>query len=156
MQLKAYLLSIIAAGTICAIINSLLIKNSSHSSMIKLLCGAFLTVTIVAPWKTFRFDSITDFKMETEHAAMSAVEDGIESSRQAVGEIIKEKTEAYILDKASSIGTYIDVEVTLSNTDIPTPESVAIKGAVSPYAKNKLSSCIANDLDIPEEKQTWN
>lgn len=155
-QMKAYILSIVATATICAIINGLLSKGNTYSSLIKLLCGVYLVVAIVAPWKSFRFDTIADFKDKTENAAASVVDEGIESSKQAAGKIIKEKTEAYILDKASSLGTKIDVEVTLSDTDIPIPEMVTISGVVSPYAKQKLSRNIASELDIPEEKQTWN
>lgn len=154
-HIKSYLLSIIAAAVICAIINTLFANKTGYGGLIKLLCGIFLTVTIVAPWKRFRFDSFTAFKDELSNAANIAVDNGVEYSKQAVCEIIKAKTEAYILDKASSMGMNIDVEVTLNNADLPLPQKVTIQGAVSPYAKERLSKCIVNELDIPEDELIW-
>ena len=154
-NIKGYLLSIIAAAIICAITNALLHKKSAYAALAKLITGVFLTVTIVAPWKDFRFDFITEYTEDVSNAAAAAANVGTESAQQAIGEIIKSKTEAYILDKAVSMGLNIEVEVTLDSSDPPLPQRVTIKGAVSPYAKEKLTKCIAENLAIPEEEQLW-
>ena len=63
-------------------------------------------------------------------------------------EIIKQRTQAYILDKAQALNTVLEVEVTLSDDDIPVPLKVRLKGKISPYAKGRLQATIAEDLGI--------
>ena len=69
--------------------------------------------------------------------------------------IIKEKTEAYILEKAESLGLDISVEINFGEADSMVPTEVRISGPVSPYAKDQLSKTISTDLGIPEERQIW-
>ena len=59
------------------------------------------------------------------------------------------------MDKAAALGIRVSVEVILADGDLPVPEQVLIKGAVSPYAKQKLTRMLSEDLGIAEEDQTW-
>ncbi len=80
---------------------------------------------------------------------------GKTSAREATAQIIIENTEAYILDKASSIGLSIEVEVVLSEEDVQKPIGVKIFGDASPYARRQLQHWIYDSLGIPEGNQTW-
>ena len=153
--MKSYLLSITAAAIICAVTNALMHKKSSYGTLIRFLSGIFLTVTVVGPWKNLNFDYLTAYKQDLISQSQAAVNSGVESAKSELSNIIKTKAEAYILDKAVSMDLDIEVEVTLDSADPPVPLSVTIKGAVSPYAKERLSKYIVSDLAITEDKQIW-
>jgi hypothetical protein len=57
------------------------------------------------------------------------------------------------LDKAESLGAELTVEVMLDDSQIPIPTKVRIRGNISPYNREKLSSIIERDLGIPTEAQ---
>ena len=84
-----------------------------------------------------------------------AVAEGEQQTKTALARLIKQRTCAYILDKAQALNVALEVEVTLSDDDIPVPEAVRLKGKVSPYAKGRLQTIIAEDLGIEKERQTW-
>ena len=73
----------------------------------------------------------------------------------ALRQIIKTETEAYILDKAAQFDLQLDVQVALTDDVMPVPESVQLTGSVSPYVKSRLQILISNDLGIPKEQQLW-
>ena len=72
-----------------------------------------------------------------------------------LAQFIKERTQSYILDKAQSLNAVLDVEVTLSDDEIPVPVKVCITGKVSPYARGRLENLIIEDLGIEKENQIW-
>ena len=67
--------------------------------------------------------------------------------------LIKEKTEAYIWDKANRLGLSCTVSVTAAagESGIPLPDSAVIRG---PYSE-ALARCIEEEVGIPAEKQIW-
>ena len=67
--------------------------------------------------------------------------------------IISAEVEAYILDKAASLGVDLNVEVWLNDTGLP--ESVALSGQIAPSDRQVLSQFIDHDLGVGEEAQTW-
>jgi hypothetical protein len=59
------------------------------------------------------------------------------------------------LDKAQALNTALEVEVTLSDDEIPIPVKVRLSGKVSPYAKGRLQQIISEELGIERENQIW-
>lgn len=154
-EIRQYIISVTAAALFCAIITSLLCKKDSGFAIIKLLSGLLLAYTVIAPWTKIRLTDISIYTDSISAEAEQFVQCGADYMYSETATIIKEKSEAYILDKAASMGLNIEVEVTLSNTDPPMPDSAVIKGAVSPYAKEKLQVCFQSDLGIPKENLLW-
>ena len=74
---------------------------------------------------------------------------------QAMTELIKEKSQAYILDKAAELDASITADVTISEEELPKPLSVVISGQVSPYNRKRLESILETDLGIAKENQVW-
>lgn len=148
-----YLLSVTAAGILCAIVKQLS-KNAS-AKIIRAVCGVFMAITIFSPVIHIQFNSIEDFLMEAKYEAEETRDDGIESASSAMADIIKQQTEAYILDKAVSLGVNIDVNVKMSDTNPPVPKEVILSGNVSPYMKNKMIQYITANIGISEENQRW-
>ena len=69
--------------------------------------------------------------------------------------IIKGETEAYILDKAASLGVELEVDVLLEDMYPMAPKTVRLSGSVSPYVRNRLQNIIAEELGISKENQIW-
>ena len=120
-----------------------------------MVCGLFLTVSVIGPVTDLDFSYVTAFADSFSQSAQSAASVGTRWAEEAQREIIKSETEAYILDKAAAYGLQIEVDVTLADGEQPKPERVTLSGAASPYARGKMQTLIADELGIPKERQLW-
>lgn len=154
-SVRGYLLSITAAAFICSIINALTPKDCAQRGIVRMMCGLFLAITAISPFTSIKINQFHNFWSDMRQESDQIVMQGESMANNAYCDIIKDRSEAYILDKASVMGLNIEVEVTLSDTVPSSPYSVEIAGAISPYSKRKLQEMIANDLAIPEERQKW-
>ncbi len=150
-----YLLSVTAAAMICGLVQKMLTGKGTASAVGKMLCGVFLAVTVLRPVAQLSFGAVEDFTAGLQDQAQAAVQDGKDQFHLSLAAIIKEKTEAYILDEAKKLDVSLQVQVTLSTDPVPVPLSAKLKGRVSPFAKGKLKTLIRDNLGIPEEKQIW-
>ena len=155
-RLKAYLFSVVAAAIVCALLKGLIPGKRSHAEIIKLLSGLFLTITVIAPLVKLEFGGITDYIDGLSAEGKIVAETGELMAREEAGLQIRNRLEAYILDKANSLQLDITVEVVLNEQGDLQPKQVLLKGAASPYKKQVLSRYIANELGVPEEEQKWN
>ena len=153
MDMGKYLLSIITAALLCGIATSLLGNKGALGTAVKLLAGIYMTLSIVAPWGQLRFGELSDLKDQLTSDAERVTLSGQNAAREAMAESIINSTRAYILDKAESLGAELTVEVMLDDSPIPIPNKVRIRGNISPYNREKLSSIIERDLGIPTEAQ---
>ena len=150
-----YLLCVTSAAIVCAIISTLPISTGAVKVTIKLVCGLFLCYCFISPvvkLDKFDFSALTG---DIVDEAAAFVDEGETMAANAISEIILDRTRAYILDKATELGLDVDVTVFLSGDDMPQPYTVAIKGAVSPYARTILSEYLEKDLGVPKENQLW-
>ena len=154
-EIRQYILSVVASAIISAIVIGILGKKGSYAQIAKLLCGLFVLITAVSPWVNIQIRERSSFFESIQSDSEEAVRTGERMAHEATAEIIKSQTEAYILDKAAAMGLRLSVEVTLDCAQPPKPESVTIRGSVSPHAKQTLSNYIRNDLGISEDKQLW-
>ncbi len=153
--MSGYLIGIIAAALVCGIVEKLLGDKGAIGLMGRLLCGVFLVLTFLSPLKSVRLRNLNLRTNDYAQAVEEARDDGAELAQSALADGIKQRTEAYILDKAAGMDVALSVEVTLDESQIPMPESVRLTGAVSPYAKQRLTNIIQEDLGIDKEHQIW-
>lgn len=153
--ISAYLLQVTAAAVICGIFKSLLGKKGGATGLVRLLCAVFMTVTVLSPLTNL--DVAGWFTNFTEYGtlAQTVVEDAKLSAERELASDIKQRTEAYILDKAKSFGMTVNVEVAVTAGTVPMPSGVRIIGPVAPYAKARLSSWLQEEMGIPLEDQEW-
>ena len=154
-QVKEYILALLAAGIICALLGRILKENKTSGTLIKVLSGVFMVVTMIGPLKNLRFDLEELPVFSYSELAQQSVAVGQARSEEYLTALIKTRVEAYILHKAEALKAELTVEVTLNDSSPPTPEAVLISGNVSPYAKSRLAEMIENDIGIPEELQQW-
>ena len=155
VMLGRYIFSVTTAAIIFSILQSLLHKNSAAAMLVRLIGGLFLTFTVIAPVIDFDLDSILEQSWAyTSHA------DDIAAAGQTIAaeqrsQRIKEQCETYIIDKAMSYQTQLDVDITLTNDEMPLPSAVLLKGNISPYVKSIIATWIQDEMGIPEDHQIW-
>ena len=154
-QLANAIISMATAAIIAGIIGAMSQLKNGTAKLIRLICGLFLTFHILAPIKGLNFDTIEIISDEYITAGEEAAMRGKELTIEATRARIKTETESYILDKAAYLGASLEVDVTVSHSEIPAAEAVLIRGNLSPYARIKLQQIIESELGVPREKQSW-
>ena len=152
---RGYLLSVLAAALICAIATRLMGEKGTLATLTRLIAGLFRAFVFIRPVAGLDLSGLTDWSVRFDAEAEEAVAAGQSQTRKALAQLIKEQTQAYILDKAQALEAVLEVEVTLSDDDIPVPVKVRLSGKASPYAKGRLQSIITEDLGIEKENQIW-
>lgn len=155
--LRSYLLAIVAVSLLTAILLGLLPKGGVRRAA-GLTCAMALAVVVLRPVAALDGESlaraIARLEMESEQ-----LRTGVEvKNRELVAAIIKQNAETYILDKAASMGLELRAEVTVeSGSGYPYPTAVTLTLTGSPTLEQRqaLSACIAENLAIPAERQTW-
>lgn len=153
--IRKYLLSVICAAIICAVVNTLSGKKKAYGSITRLISGIFMALTLISPLVNIRLTDYADYFNGFSADGKAAVAYAEAEAMDELRSIIKSQSEAYILDKAVSMDAVLNVEVTLNNENPPIPCGVKLTGSVSPYTKDVLSRLIANDLAIAKEDQLW-
>lgn len=152
---REYIFSVCGAAMICAIITPFLKKKSTTSGIGKLAAGIFLLLTVLRPLPGFHWTSFGDLLTQARIDAEIATQTGEENARQAIGQIITEQTQAYILQKADTLGLHLSVEVSVSDDSLPVPKKVCLTGVAAPYAKQQLQEWICQNLGIAKELIIW-
>ena len=154
-QIKQYLVSVLASAILCSIIIRIVDKQNVTVVIVKMSASVLLTVTLFAPLLKLQFNELSTWIDAYKAEANLLVSDGMLAATKEKSSIIKERVETYILDKATSYGIEIRVNIEFSDSNALLPDQVVIEGAASPYAKQRLQKTIADDLGIPLEKQIW-
>lgn len=154
-DVEAYIFTICGASLICAIARKFLGDKGSTAEIGKMMIGIFLLVIVVKPILNFSFSDLQNLSFSAQMDAMDSVWRGEESSHQQMAAIIKERTAAYILQKAQQLDVSLNVDVQVSDDGIPVPQKVVIAGNISPFAKQQLQMVIEQDLGISKECQVW-
>lgn len=149
-----YVLSVIISALICGILPGLL-QSGAIKDITKAVCGLVLTLTIISPFRSVNLEIPDHFLFMDEDLEISAVSEGEMLALEAMAEIIKVETEAYILDKANELNAQIDVDMRLSGEYPPIPVAAVIIGKISDPIRAQLQEIMCTELNIPKEEQTW-
>jgi stage III sporulation protein AF len=153
--IREYILSVITAGLLCAIVGKLLNDKGVPATIGKLLTGIIMMISVLAPFAELSADSVLDLKTEYQTISLDAVQRGEKITSDAMQNSISNSLEAYLLDKAQEMGMELQVEVILSDDLYPIPVKVIISGIASPYGKKRMSQIIEANLGVMEENQVW-
>lgn len=149
-SLRQWLLGIVLTSLAAGLARSLA-PSGRQQAAARLAGGLLLTLSILRPVLALS-GGWQDLPVEIPQTAAQS-EAYRKNQREAFSELIEEKTEAYILDKAEQLGLACGAEVAveLSQSGIPLPDRVTVTGPFSP----ELSACIEEEVGIPAEKQSW-
>lgn len=153
--LRTYILRVISAALICAIITAILGKKGTNGRIGAMLSSIFLAITMLSPVSGLDLSDWISWMNDFETQSESFTEEGEQMARNSMSEIIKQHTEAYILDKAVSYGAEVTADITIGEGELPVPVAVDIHGGISPAGKAAVSRIIEEELGIPKEEQRW-
>lgn len=150
--IRTYIFTIAVAAILSAVVMSIIPEGGGRQSIVKMICGLFLLVTVCMPigeMSGVKLDSLEDFQDD----AQQIESDTKAQLEQELATVIRQKAAAYIEDKAAEMGAELAVEVTLGEDMLPW--EITLTGRVSPYAKKQLAEQIQQDLAISEQRQVW-
>lgn len=150
--LRQYLLTLLCAAAICSILPHF--SGKTGKRILRLVCGVFLTVTMIAPILRVDLELIWE-AIPSQRISEDISIQGQIQARESMASIIKSETEAYILDKAKQLGLMLSATVLLSQDDIPIPVGAVLDGAATKEQKNRIAEILARDLGIPKEALQW-
>ena len=153
-DVKQYLISISAAAILSACVTSFF-KSGTNGKLIRMICSVFVSITVLQPFINLNLPSLERYFQSFSADASQCVADGIQQAADAEREGIKQRIEAYILNKATQYDCELEVFAILSEDSPYQPLGVQIKGEISPYAKAMLSAAIEQSLGILKEDQKW-
>ena len=154
--MKTYLLTVVAASFLYSLIANFL-TNGKCKKILSFIGTLLMTVTVLSPLAkldaTKMSKAIAELQLETEEWKT-----GVDiQNRELIGVLIKQKSEAYVLDKAEAMEVALSLEITLQDDGgYPYPYRISIDGTWTEEEKHKLSIMISEDLGIPAERQEWN
>ncbi len=154
-SIRTYVLSVVTAAMLCAILSELSGRLSTTGKLLKMVSGMVLALCMLGPLAQISFDGFFDRWDSIQDAGEQLVHRGAAQTDEAMARRIISETEAYILSKANALGAEITVSVSLTADPIPVPNAVTVRGSLSAYAKTTLSAMLTQDLGIPREAQTW-
>ena len=150
-----YLLQITAAGIFSSMINKLFVSKGTIGAAVRLLSGIFMILVVVSPLLDVRLDSVFDYLDDLKFEGATVATEGENNAKAAMADIITGQTQAYILDKAKTLGAELVVTVKVTDALPPVPCEVEILGDISPYARRDLSEYIQTQLGVGAEAQKW-
>lgn len=149
---QQYILSLIIAALICAVLNGF-VSDGSSREWIRLLCGVYLLITVAGPLPGFKTISLSDYIAIYQQEADSLAKEGQSQMEQAFSQIIKSETEAYIFDKASKYDADLKITVTISKDFLPV--SAELEGEIPTPSRKELEKILETELGITKEHQIW-
>ncbi len=152
-SLKDYLIAVCCAAVLCAILKQIVGHGKVSGGMLHFLSGLFVVICIISPWKDFTLQDLEKYNPFQTNEVNVYVESGKQITQNQINEIIIEKTEAYILEKAKTMNVQVGVRVELSAEGIP--ECSQITGKLSNSEKDELSAFLLNEIGIQREMQLW-
>lgn len=150
-RLELYILSISAAAMVTGILCGIL-GDGTGKELVKMLCGLLILFTVLKPLRDVDLTQLQSQLTIHTGEAVDTVKLGKEMAAEEMKGIIKQRAEAYILDKAASLQTAIDIDIRVEEM-IPTAATVS--GKISPYSKLQLQRILEDDLGIIRENQVW-
>lgn len=153
--LGAYVLSVAAGAVLCSIAVSLVGQKGTAAAIVRLVCGIIMASIVIRPLGEIIVTDLPNYYDELDAEVSAAVEAGTEQAIVMLSQSISEQTRAYILDKAAQLDLELEVEVFLSDDNIPVPVRVYLTGSASLAARSQLEQVIARDLGIGKEDQIW-
>ena len=151
--LRSWILGLAGTALICAAA-TLLTPGGQVKKVVQLLCGVAMTVALLSPLAEL---DLSDYGLNLSKYRAGAAELTSQAAalRQSLDRsIIEEKLEAYILDKAQSLGadvTAAEVTMQWSTEGFWYPVRAQLQGTFH----GQLSRLLEAELGIPESAQTW-
>lgn len=153
--MKAYLLRLTAAALLAAVVRRAAPQGGAGNAA-KLGAGLLILLTALGPFgEVSLMEAARSVAVWTYGDALTTQRVD-KAANTLMDGLISETAEAYILDKARQMGMDMTFQVTTALREgYPVPWSLRCSGDCSEQQRQELSLWIAEELDIPEERQEW-
>lgn len=145
--LRSWLLSVTACAVLISIAQQLA-NDGAMKKIVRFVGGMVLMLAMLRPLLSLSFD-LPALDGESYREAVEALKETLSAEQEdALRERIAAQTQAYIEDKAASLGLNVRTAI---YDGVPLPDSATLYGE-----KNAaLGAYITQELGITEEKQRW-
>lgn len=153
--MRAYLIRLVAAAILAAVLRRLAPENGSGRGT-RLGAGLLVMITALSPLGSLNLVTAAEHLGQWGYVGGFTEESFQETANGLLEELIKDSAETYILDKAQTLGMELEAEVeTVVQNGCPIPWRVRLRGDVPLEARMELTKMLREDLGIPEERQMW-
>lgn len=154
--MRQWIIGITCGAMLCAVLQVFLPKGGLEKAG-RLAGGLVLLIVTVQPLVGLDYDSLARSLTEYRLIESGYSEDLTEMSGSLLKEIIEERTEAYILDKAEAIGFECEASVTYDwdGEGVPYPSAVRIVSSADAEQERRLAQVIEADLGVPADRQIY-
>ena len=152
--IRSWILGLTGAAAVCAVA-TLLTPRGPVKGVTRTLCGVVMAAALLSPLLGFDFPAYSLNLSEYRARGDALIGRAEEISGAINRRSIEAELEAYILDKAQTLGAAADaakVTVEWSTEGFWFPVAAEIDGGYDAA----LSAFIEGELGIPREAQTWN
>ena len=152
--IRSWILGLTGAATVCAVA-TLLTPRGPVKGVTRTLCGVVMAAALLKPLIGFDFPAYS-LNLSEYRARGAALTGQAEEISDALNRrSIEAELEAYILDKAQTLGAAVsgaEVTVAWSTEGYWYPVAAEIEGSYDAA----LSALIEGELGVSREAQTWN
>ena len=155
--LRNWILGLTAAAFLTAIAMALTPKGRARAAT-GLTAGLVTIVALLAPLMEFDYFAYAGNVEEFELSLDIRVQEMEAAQERLRARIISERIEAYILDKAESVGLsdlYIRVETARQPDGWHYPYAARLYGTYTAEQRRTLETYLAETFGIPRERQIW-
>ena len=154
-QVREYIISVLSVAILVSIIVRISGGQKTVSGLVRILGSILIVITVISPLLTMKINDTSVFISTLKFDAEDIIANAKNKVTEDTAEIITEKIQSYIMDKASKYGANIIATVKLAEPELQVPDTITIQGQVSAYTKSVLQEIIVNDLGICMENQIW-
>ena len=149
--LRQWLLGVIACAMLVSVVQQLCPEGSVRK-LARFTGGLLLLCAMLRPLTTIELPGV-DWDAGGYREAVARLELELGAAQEnTMAEGIAAELEAYIEDKAESLGANVQAQVTMgTGSGAPLPERVTLRGAYSAA----LAEAIEAELGVTKERQTW-
>lgn len=154
-ELRNGLLAVIGAGLLTSVLLEFL-QEGAVKQTVRLVGGLLIALLILAPLTDLELGDFGQYLSQVQ-MEQEMLKTGIPVEQEKIlNQIIQEKAEAYILDKAAEHGAAITVSVTVTAGDAyPYPYKASVTGTLTDAQRRALEQELEQNLGIPKERQVF-
>ncbi|MEG0777491.1 MAG: stage III sporulation protein AF [Oscillospiraceae bacterium] len=148
----------IAGAALIASVAISLTPSGKTKNVLRLICGVVLIIAMISPVIKPNMPAISMDMAKYRQNADELLKKAEESTNNLSRSIIEQESEAYILDKAQSMGIAINsvcVTAKWGDEGYWYPNEIEIVSNISPGEKNRLSNSIEAELGVSKDRQYW-
>ena len=156
--LRGWIMSITVVALIGAVLNQFVPEGALKRGF-NLTLGVALTVCIISPVRNVTYSEMLYFDTMYNRDFSEKTQRLTQANQNWQEQIIKERVQAYILQKAGELGLDCGVEVSVAQSDtgmlLPYSAEVIYIGDPAPSVIEQFKEFLAVECGVPKERQGW-